>query len=441
MKTTILYQRTKGNKKIQQWKIWVVEKGESGYPEVWTEHGQVEGKKQTTFDVIKGGVNEGKANATTPLKQAELIMERKITKQKEKGYSESKEGGEQATDIDWSKPMPEPLRFYKPKNSVEDSKLEELEKEGRAVFTVKRDGMNHPVRATSDFGIEILSRTMDVCSDKYPHLVEALKSLPAKTILLGEIILDTGGKDNFNVISKICRSDTAEAQAKQNKYGKVKYYVYDLAFYQGKNLLTTTKFKDRRELMLKLVKGLNSKYVLPSEVISQPHEKALKEVVNRGLEGLVVFDSDGIMKDGVAFSMSGKAERPNGVFKRKPLLESDFIVRWDPDNNQGDYGKGKNKDVVGNVFLYQLLDGQEVFLGKCGGGLSDEQRKFYTTASYPRVWRVEFSSVQPKTGKLRFPVFNADRTLAGDKGVEECDMDPRIKAAREQEPEEDEAEE
>lgn len=439
MKTATLYQKTRTGK-IQEWKIWVVEKGKSGYPEVHISHGLTDGKKQTTFDIIKAGVNEGKANSTSALKQAELVMERKITKQKEKGYSEEQGGTKYSTDIDWSKPLPEPLRFYKPKNSIEDSKLDELEKEGRAVYTVKRDGQNHVI-VMSDFGLTIYSRTMDDCSDKYPHLVEALKPLPTKTILLGEIILDSGGKDNFNLVSSICRSDTSEAILKQNKYGKVKYYVYDLAYLNGKNLLTTTKFKDRRELMLKLIKGLSSKYIVPSEVISQPHEKALREVVNRGLEGLVMFDSEGTMKDGVAFSMSGKAERPSGVAKVKPTLESDFIVRWDPKNDIGDYGKGKNKDVVGNVFLYQLLDGQEVFLGKCGGGLSDFQRKFYTTAEYPRVWRVEFSAVQPKTGKLRFPVFNADRTLAGDKGIKECDMDPRIKAAREQEPEEEEVEE
>ena len=438
MNETTLYQRTKTGDKIQQWKIWVVEKGESGFPEVWTEHGQQHGKKQSTFDVVKAGMNEGKANATTPLQQAKLILERKVVKQKEKGYTEVLPTAKQSMELDWSKPLPEPLRFYKPKNNVEDSKLNELESEGRAIYSIKRDGMNHPT-VMADFGLTIYSRTMDDCSDKYPHLMEALKTLPPRTILLGEIILDTGGKDNFNVISKICRSDPTEAQAKQNKYGKVKYYVYDLAYLNGKNLLTTTKFKDRRELMLKLVKGLNSKYVVSSEVISQPHDKALKEVVARGLEGLVVFDADGIMKDGVAFSLSGKAERPNGIWKRKPLLESDFIVRWDPDNNVGDYGKGKNKDVVGNVFLYQLLDGQEVFLGKCGGGLSDGQRKYYTNAKlYPRVWRVEFSSVQPKTGKLRFPVFNADRTFIGDKTIEECDIDPGIKAAREQEPEEEE---
>ena len=428
MKPVVLYQRSRLGKNLE-WSIWVVEKGDSGHPEVWISHGFEDGKKQNTFDVIKEGMNIGKANETTPFEQAKLVMERKITKQKEKGYRETI--GTQTSELDWSKPLPKEMRFYKPKNSIEDSKLAELETSGRAIFTVKRDGMNHVVRM-SDVGLEIYSRTMDSCSDKYPHLIDALKSLPARTILLGEIILDTGGKDHFNLISKICRSDTDEAISKQNQLGKVKYYVYDLAFYNGQNLLTTMKFKDRREMMLKLIKGLNSKYIVPSEVISQPHDKALKEVVNRSLEGLVVFDSEYIMKSDTAFTMSGKAERPAGVAKIKPILESDFIVRWNPDDGIGDYGRGKNKDVVGNVFLYQLENGEEIFLGKVGGGLTDEQRKFYTDIKkFPRVWRVEFSSVQPGTGKLRFPVFNADRTLAEDKTIEECDIDPRIKEARE----------
>jgi hypothetical protein len=146
------------------------------------------------------------------------------------------------------------------------------------------------------------------------------------------------------------------------------------------------------------------------------------------------------MQSGEDFTFNGKAYRPNILWKSKPKYEDDFIVRFDPDNGIGDYGNGKNKSKIKNVQIYQLdKNGKEVCLGKCGGGLSDEQRDFYTnTKLFPRVWRIEYDSVQPGTGALRFPVFNSDRTLSGDKSIDECYMSDSIKQAREQDNEEEE---
>ena len=439
MKT--LYQKTKLGK-IQEWKIWVEANGESGFPEVHVEYGLSDGKKQTTFDVVKEGVNIGKANETTALEQANLTMERKITKQIDDGYVEELEDTEKDTSIDFSKPFPKELCFFKPKNSIDDKKLAALEKAKRAVFTVKRDGQMHIARM-SDLGLEIYSRRMDLESAKYPHLMTAMRKMPKQTVLLGEIILDIDGKDNFRAVSSICRSDPEESIAKQKEKGLVKYYVFDIAFLKGKNLLTTTTFAERRKLLADIINDFDSEYVMLAEVINKPHKKAMQEIRDRKLEGLVVWDADGIMESDRAFTFNGKADRPNVIWKSKPKYEDDFIVRWSPSEGIGCYGKGKNKEKIKNVFIYQLDDaGNEIYLGKCGGGLSDAQRDFYTDAAkFPRVWRIEYDSIQPKTGALRFPVFNADRTLVGDKDMSECDMSDAIKEARAMEPEEDEEEE
>jgi hypothetical protein len=438
MKRTTLYQKTKITSKIQQWDIWVVEKGKSGYPEVHTEYGHTEGKKQTTFDVVKEGVNEGKANATTPLQQAYLVLERKVTKQREQGYTDTLEGTEKSVEIDWTKPFPKELCFYKPQNSIEVEKLDALDKQGKSVYTVKRNGMCH-IACQNDVGPTFYSRRMDVETYKYPHLMESLKNLPPQTVLLGELVLVVDGKDSLNAVSKICRCKPAEAILRQEAVGKVQYVVYDLAFLKGKNLLTTLPYKERRAQMLDVVKALKSKHIEASEVISKPHLKALEEAVDRKLEGLVVWDASGVIKDGRAFTFNGKPVRPSAVSKYKPKYRDDFIARWNPANSIGDYGKGKNKDRIGQAFLYQLLDGKEVFISKCGGGLTDANRELYTNVDlFPRVWEVEYSSIQPGTGSLQHPEFKEDRTTLGDKDLDECEMSSEIKAAREAEIEEDE---
>lgn len=438
MKTT-LYQKTRTGK-IQQWSIWVEAKGDSGFPEVWVEYGQVGGKLSNTFDVIKTGVNIGKANETTPVEQARLEMERAITKQREEGYSNTIDEAEREQTIDFDKPLPKNLCLYKPKNSIEENKVAKLEKANKLIKTVKRDGMMHVVRNTKEFGAEIYTRRMDIATLGYPHLESAFNTLPNNTILLGEIILNINGKDNFNGVSQICRSDAEEAIRKQQTLGKVSYYVFDVAFHKGTNCLTTMPYKNRLALLDELVEDMNSDYVIAVERIDKPHNEALEEVKKRKLEGLVLWDADGIMASDEAFTFNGKAYRPNMLWKSKPKYEDDFIVRWNPKQEIGDYGNGKNKNKIKNVFLFQLdADGKEVYLGKCGGGLTDAQRDFYTDVDkFPRVWKVEYDSIQPNTGSLRFPVFKDDRTLIGDKSLDECMMSDAIKQAREQESENDE---
>lgn len=430
------FQKTRTGK-IQQWSIWVVEKGDSGHPEIWIEHGQVDGKKQTTNDIISTGVNIGKANETTPLQQATLTMERKITKQLEKGYRGSVEELNTKLSIDFDKPLPKELCFYKPKNSIEANKIKKLEANRSAVYTVKRDGMMHIVRKTQRFGVEIYSRRMDLVTDKYPHLIESLSKLPNNSILLGEIVLiDDDGKDDFNAVSSICRSDPEKAIERQEELGYVSYYIFDVAYWDGRNTLVEEKYADRREMLIAHMSAagmLVGSHLVPAEVIFKPHAVALREMRDRGLEGLVVWDGQAKMEKDQAFTLNGKAYRPNVLWKSKPKYEDDFIVRFDPDNGIGEYGKGKNNDKLKSVFCYQLDDdGNEIFLGKCGGGLSDDLRAYYTNPDiYPRVWRIEFDSIQEKTGALRFPVFNADRTDIGDKSIEECTLSDKSRQARE----------
>ena len=79
-----------------------------------------------------------------------------------------------------------------------------------------------------------------------------------------------------------------------------------------------------------------------------------------------------------------------------------------------------------------------MFLGKCGGGLSEKLMEHYANPSlFPRVWTLEYEYAHPGTGKLRFPEFIRDRTTDGDKDLAECKMSEEIIAAREEGEEEE----
>lgn len=437
MSKIVLYGKTRtGKTKI--WSAWVVKKGKSGHTEIHYEWGMIDGKQQLTIDVVAKGVNEGKANETTPLQQARLTVERKAKKKSEEGYITTLDSvNEQVKSISFTERLPKELCFYKPKNSIETKKITKLEKALRLMKSIKEDGMMYIIRKSKAFGVEIYSRRIELETDKFPHLISEFERLPNGTILLGEMVLT--GYDNhmksFKNVTKICRSDIEKALARQKELGNVSYRIFDLAFFNHKNYLTSVPYKSRY-LKAKDIATLcdwDAESISVIEMLNKTHEDALQYTKDNGIEGLVLWDSEGIMEEGAAFTFNGKAYRPNMLWKSKPKYEDDFIVRFDPDNGIGEYGKGKNTGKVKSVFTYQLENEKEVFLGKCGGGLSDEQRDFYTTAEYPRVWKIEYDAIQPGTGALRYPVFNDDRTLIGDKDIDECFMSDVVKLAREEE--------
>lgn len=444
---TTLYKLTRTGK-IQQWKIWIEDKGNSGYPEVWIEHGLINGKKQQTYDIVSKGVNIGKANETSPLEQANLTAERKITKQTEEGYKYTIEEAKTQQSISFNERFPKELCFYKPKNSIEQKRIDKLEKSSRLIITEKEDGQMYVIRKSKLFGVEIYSRRMDLETDKFPHLIPLFNKLPWGTVLLGEMVL-TGYNNHiiaYKNVSKICRSDPEEAVRKQATLGKTSYRIFDVAFFDHENWLVSRSYEKRHKKAVELAKQCDFddvhyelSYVEAVKKLNMNHAEAMQYAIDNKIEGLVLWDSFDTIKDSDWATFNGKAYRPNVIWKSKPKHEDDFIVKFDPDNKIGDYGKGKNKNKLGKVFVYQLdEDGHEIYLGKCGGGLSDEQREFYTDPTkFPRVWRIEFDTAQPGTGALRYPVFSVDRTLNNDKDIHECLIGEIIKLAREEESEED----
>ena len=92
---------------------------------------------------------------------------------------------------------------------------------------------------------------------------------------------------------------------------------------------------------------------------------------------------------------------------------------------------GRRQSIQTGEILQLDSEGNEIYLGRCGGGLSDELRTYYTDeATYPRVWRIRYDDIQIETGALKFPRFESDRTLDNDKTIKECLMSDAIRLAR-----------
>jgi len=445
------------NKKSQVWNIEIDPKDASSYVVQW---GMLNGAMQTTSDTPGSCGVEGHADFQTPEEYVVFCMEREIRKKEEQGYVEYVDGEaikEVATSIDFTKPLPKNFCFNKPKKDISDRKLSSIVKSGKAIWTIKRDGMMH-VAVKTKMGWEIYTRRMDIATEKFPHIVKALNKLkvPNNSILLGEMVyLKPDCRDDFVATSRICRSDTDLSLAYQglgefpksrkdsNVLGKLRYYVFDIAYVNGKDLISTSTVGERLTLLseyfsqfekLNVTTGINSsvkvmnkerkirsdmllnEYIAPLQIVHTNANDDLELAKSLGIEGFVVVDTDSVYGD-KAYSFDGKAQRPVGSWKRKPSYEEEFIVT-------GIYeGSGRNRGKLGGFFISQIHPetGDKISCGKCGGGLSNDQRVDFWKRKplVKKTIKVEFDSRQlPKDGAyaLRFPVYKG----FSDKTPNEC---------------------
>jgi hypothetical protein len=403
---------------------------------------------------------EDHSDYQTAEKYALFCIDREVRKKTEGGYIEYIDGmpvGEAIATIDFDKPLPKNLCFYKPKKEISRDNLLKLEKASRAIWTLKRDGMMH-ISVLSHGSWEIYSRRMDIVTPNYPHIVKALEELglPNRTILLGEMcLLNADGTDNFRGVSQICRSKTDLSLAYQGiadfpkrkeglaVLGKISYYVFDVAFYDGRDLLSHESVRSRLALLREIfsridgrlsvntgIKAseeqlrhesklresmLRTKHIAPVKIYHTSADEDLELVKQLGAEGFVALDADAVYGE-KGYSFDGKARRPDGSWKRKPKYEDEFIVT-------GTYeGTGRNRGKFGGFTIAQIHPetGERIDCGKCGGGLTDEQREtFWKQDLVGTTIKIEFDSRQPeKDGvyALRFPEYKG----VSDKTPEEC---------------------
>ena len=449
------------NSRPQIWKIEVDPEDPKSYIVEW---GLLKGVQQKTSDTPGPCGVIGHSDYQTAEQYVLFCIDREIRKKLEHGYTEYVEGKETenvSSSIDFSLPLPKNLCFYKPKKEISEENLKKLVEKNSAIWTLKRDGMMHIIVKNSD--VIIYSRRMDVVTEKFPHIVESVNqlNLPDKTILLGEMcLLDKEGKDNFKGVSQICRSDNdlslgyqgvkplPKRREKELVLDKICYYVFDIAFYDGKDLITTQLVKDRllllktifskfnnellidtgREATLEQLKienknrkmMLKTHHIGPMEIYKTDYTTDIQLAKDLKCEGFVILNAD-ICYGDKAYSFDGKAQRPNGIFKRKPKYEQEFYIT-------GAYiGSGRNRGRLGGFDIAQIhpTSGISIDCGKCGGGFSDAQRiEFWNNREdlINKTIKVEFDSRQlPKDGvySLRFPVFLG----FADKTIEECIAD------------------
>ncbi len=196
--------------------------------------------------------------------------------------------------------------------------------------------------------VRIWSRNAIDWTGKVPDLVEAIASLRLKSARLdGEMIVLHAGRDNFNALQARLSTSATEAS--------LVYMLFDLPHLNGRSLRGVPLLQRKRELS-RLLAAHPHPLLRYSEHQIGNGEAAFAQATAAGLEGIVSKRVDSPYR----------GARNGDWIKAKARPSDEFIVI-------GFTEPKRSRAGIGALLLAQPRDGQLVYVGRVGTGLSNEQ--------------------------------------------------------------------
>lgn len=307
---TLYKQTTTGA--IQQWTISVKDNV------VTTVYGQVDGKLQTTQDVVKAGKNLGRSNATTPETQAQAETQQSFDAKIKEGYVESKAVA---------------AEFKNTLDAVEPMLAHSIEKKAKAVkypglCQPKLDGLRM-IAIITDGKAQLWSRTQKPYNT-LPHIIQELESIYGSEKYL---VLDGEGychdlAEDFSTLTSYIKRDEVHPKSQC-----IEYHVYDV--------VGPGNWRARTAPLAKL-KG--AKYLKAVETVTvNSMEEILAyqtQCIENRYEGCMFRNAEGLYEN----------KRSANLLKVKTFMDEEFVIR------DTEEGCGKLMGKMG-AFHCELNDG------------------------------------------------------------------------------------
>lgn len=267
------------------------------------------------------------------------------------------------------------------------------------IFETKFDGYR-ALAQIKDKKATLISRNGIAFNDKYPEIAEALNGISQNMILDGEIVIeDKQGQSHFQWLQN---------HDENPKRGKLRFYVFDILYFQGYDL---------RELELlqrkKILKAILPKHkdIIYSEHIQENGIKAFQTAQKNGGEGVIAKKAN---------SKYHIDKRSKDWLKIKTVKQQEMVIGGFT-NPQGE------RKGIGALLCGYYKDGEFHYSGKVGTGFSEKvleelrnkldklERKTSPFVKPPKLagthWvspklvaQLKFSEFT-ETGSMRHPVF------------------------------------
>jgi len=217
---------------------------------------------------------------------------------------------------------------------------------GDWIYELKFDGIRL-IAVRTGKKVSLLSRNKNELAGRFPEIVEAVKSLPARECVIdGEVVaLDEEGRSSFQLL---------QARDMEGRKSPVYFYAFDLLQLDGKSLIGLP-LEARKNVLEKLCAGAGDP-IRYSGVIGGDAKALLDEVKQRGLEGIVGKQRTSVYEPG---------RRSGAWIKLKCANKQEFVI--------GGYTppQGSRKHFGAILVGYYENKGL-VFAGKVGTGFTTE---------------------------------------------------------------------
>ncbi|MBW3012057.1 ATP-dependent DNA ligase, partial [Candidatus Woesearchaeota archaeon] len=215
--------------------------------------------------------------------------------------------------------------------------------------------------------VELFTRRLENVTKQFPEVVEYVK----KNVKCKSCLLDTEAV-GYDPNTKKYRAFQQISQRIKRKHGiekmqkelPVELDVFDILFYNGESWIGK-QFKERRELLKKIIHEVKHKIVLVEQIITDDEKKAekfYKESLAAGNEGVMFKNIESPYKPGA---------RVGHMVKFKPVLESlDLVIVG------AEWGTGKRSGWLSSFDLACIDENNEFLtIGKVGTGFKEKSEQ------------------------------------------------------------------
>jgi bifunctional non-homologous end joining protein LigD len=215
---------------------------------------------------------------------------------------------------------------------------------GDWIYELKFDGIRL-IAVKNGSNVSLFSRNKNELAGRFPEIVEAIRSLPARECVLdGEVVaLDEEGRSSFQFL---------QAREMEGRKSPVYFYAFDLLQIDGKSLIALPL--ELRKTTLEKLCADASDQIRYSGAIGGDAEQLLEEVKRRGLEGIIGKRRSSIYEPG---------RRSGAWIKLKCVNEQEFVI--------GGYTPPQGSRKYFGAILVGYYDNEKlVFAGKVGTGFT-----------------------------------------------------------------------
>jgi len=209
--------------------------------------------------------------------------------------------------------------------------------------------------------IYLFTRNMENVTKQFPDVVEYLKeNVKGKNYILDCEVAGLSKEGRYLPFQKISQRIRRKYDIeKMAKDFPVELNIFDVMFYNGKNLMNENLIK-RRKVLEKIIKEREGKIILTKKLVSDDEKKIKKfydEALKAGTEGLILKNLESNFRPG---------RYVKGWVKLKPILEPlDLVITG------AVWGEGKRSDWLSSFILSCKHNDKYLEIGKVGTGVKE----------------------------------------------------------------------